>query len=416
MRDAMQSEMMDLEITDIAHGGYGVSHAADGRAVFVRFALPGERVRARVTKQRSKVIFADALDVLGDPHPWRVEHPWPQAGPGGVGGMDLGHIAFERQAEWKTMALCQTLRRVGGAELTEHLAEQGIDPKVSAFDSDLPTGGLHTRTRFDLVVDSRGRFAMHKDSSHELLPISQMPLAVEELEDLELFAGAWEATCHPGDRVHVVAPSASDPCVVIEKAPYAYPTIPADPFVYEDVIVDRALYTYRVHASGFWQIHRQAPARLIGEVMRGAQVAHGEAVVELYCGAGLFTQPLALATGESGSVRAFEGSRLAVEDARANTREFGWVKVRTQKVTPDLIAYQPGEVVVADPPRSGLGVESARVLGAGPARRIVLISCDLAALARDVRALVEAGRKVISMTGLDMFPHTHHCEVVTVLA
>lgn len=406
---------IELEIIDSAHGGYGVGHADDGRVAFVRFALPGERVRARVRKERSKVIFAEAFEVLGDPHPWRVEHPWPEAGPGGVGGMDLGHVAFEHQAEWKTTVARQVLRRVGGSELVDHLAGQGIDLAIEAFASDLPQGGLHTRTRFDLVVDNHGRFAMHKDSSHELMPISQMPLAVREMEDLELFAGAWEATCRPGERVHVVLPSASDPCVVIEKAPYAYPTIPAEPFVYEDVIVGSALYTYRVHASGFWQIHREAPTHLIEAVMAGAQVAEGEAVVELYSGAGLFTQPLALATGAHGSVRAFEGSRLAVEDARANTREFGWVKVRTQKVTPDLIAYHPGEVVVADPPRAGLGVEAAQVLAAGPARRIVLVSCDLAALARDVRALVEAGRKVVSMKGLDMFPHTHHCEVVTTL-
>lgn len=140
----------------------------------------------------------------------------------------------------------------------------------------------------------------------------------------------------------------------------------------------------------------------------------GDAVVELYSGAGLLTQPLAIATGE-GSVRSFEGARQAVEDARANLRDFPWVSARTSRVDAKLAKWEPGDVIVADP-RTGLGQDLARTLAEGRARRVVLISCDPAAMARDVAAMVEAGRRVVSMNSIDMFPNTHHFEVVTALA
>ena len=150
-------------------------------------------------------------------------------------------------------------------------------------------------------------------------------------------------------------------------------------------------------------------------MLRAARVEPGDGVVELYAGAGLLTQPLALAVGDSGGVWAFEGMREATDDARANLRDLPWARVQTASITARFARDLGGRILVADPPRSGLGRDLASTLAAGPVRRIVLVSCDPAAMARDVAAMHEAGRVVTGFDAVDLFPHTHHFECVTVL-
>ncbi|MCI1675237.1 MAG: TRAM domain-containing protein [Ancrocorticia sp.] len=410
------STTVDVELADVAHGGYCVGREPSGRAVFVRFGLPGERVRVVLTKEKKKLAMGDAVEVLDKPSEHRVPLRWPAAGPLGVGGADLGHVAFDYQSTWKTHVLRQAIRRVGGEALERHITDAGIEPTVEALLSDRPTQGWENRTRFECVIDDHGKPAMYREGSHELVAISEMPLAVPEAAELDVFGGAWRNTWHPGERIRAVVPSGSDPVLVIEKQVFAFPGIPADQFVREDVVIGHELYTYRVHAAGFWQVHRDAAAQLTRLVLNAAQVEPGDAVVEFYSGAGLLSQPLALATGAKGTLRTFEGVLLAVEDARANLREFPWVTTRTSAVTPQLIEWEPGDVVVADPPRAGLGQERAAALAASPARRVVLISCDPAAMARDAAAMVAAGRTIRSMRSIDMFPNTHHFEIITALS
>ncbi|MGO1591792.1 MAG: class I SAM-dependent RNA methyltransferase [Ancrocorticia sp.] len=407
--------MIDLELTDIAHGGACVGHL-DGRAVFARFGLPGEHVRVAVTEERSKLLRGDVVEVLDHASPHRVSHPWPVAGPLGVGGAELGHVEFDYQSEWKTHVLRATVRRIGGQELLDHLTEAGIEPKVRAFEEDRREGGWRTRTRVELTVDADGLPAMFRHGTRETVAVGHMPLAVEAIDDLELFGGSWTEQLRPGDRIRAVAPSGSNPVLVVGRNAFWAPRMPAEPYVREDVVVGHELYSYRVRADGFWQVHREAAGQVISMVTRAAEVQPGDSVVELYSGAGLLTQPLAIAAGPKGSVRSFEGARQAVEDARANLREFAWATSRTAAVDERLVNKETGDVVIADPPRAGLGREVAGAVAATQARRIVLVSCDPAAMARDVRAMVDAGRKVISMESIDMFPNTHHFEVVTALS
>ncbi|PWF24562.1 class I SAM-dependent RNA methyltransferase [Ancrocorticia populi] len=406
--------MIDIELTDIAHGGACVGHS-DGRAVFARFGLPGERVRVAVTEERSKLLRGDVVEVLDNPSPHRIDHPWPVAGPLGVGGAELGHVEFDYQSEWKTYVLNSTLRRIGGQRLVDHLAESGIQPHVFPFDGDRANGGWHTRTRVELTVDADGFPAMYRNGTRETVAVGHVPLAVAEIDDLEVFGGSWAGQFRPGQRLRAVAPSGSDPVLMIDKNAFWAPLMPAEPYVREDVVVGHNLYSYRVRANGFWQVHREAAAQLIAMVMRAAAVQPGDNVVELYSGAGLLTQPLAIEVGQGGSVQSLEGVRQAVEDARANLREFSWATSRTSAVSAQLVGKEAGDVVIADPPRAGLGQEIATILAGTGANRIVLVSCDPASMARDIRAMVDAGRKVVSMESVDMFPNTHHFEVVTAL-
>ncbi len=409
---------IETELADIAHGGACVGRAPDGRAVFARFGLPGEKVAVEITAERSKLLRGDVVEVLDAASEHRVCHPWPAGGPLGAGGADLGHVAFGWQSEWKTRVLASTIRRIGGPALSRALAAAGIEPRVRAFEADAATGGWGTRTRIETVVDDAGRLAMHREGTSDTVALDTMPLAVPELEELELFSGAWSAQARPGTRVKAVAPSGSDPVVVVGGAAYWAPGIATRPFVREDVVVDGTLYAYRVRASGFWQVHREGAAELVRLVSAAADVAPGDAVLELYSGAGLLTQPLAQAAGPTGMVESFEGSRQGVEDARANLRDFPTAIARTVGIDERFVARaaeDPYDVIVADPPRSGLGKPAAAALAGSRARRIVLVSCDPAAMARDVAAMVAAGRTVRALDCVDMFPNTHHFETVAVL-
>ncbi|MDY5139602.1 class I SAM-dependent RNA methyltransferase, partial [Actinotignum timonense] len=133
------------------------------------------------------------------------------------------------------------------------------------------------------------------------------------------------------------------------------------PFAREEVVVGENSYRYRVRASGFWQVHREAPATLIDLVTRAAEVEPGDHILELYAGAGLLTVPLARATGPTGRVESLEGARTAVEDARANLRGYPWARARTAAISVRDIS--DADILLADPPRSGLGIAGSTTSG-----------------------------------------------------
>jgi tRNA/tmRNA/rRNA uracil-C5-methylase (TrmA/RlmC/RlmD family) len=187
--------------------------------------------------------------------------------------------------------------------------------------------------------------------------------------------------------------------------------------------------TFSVRARGFWQSHVRGAETLAEAVMRASQVAEGDRVMELYSGAGLFTRFLAQAAGPAGRVASLEGDEGAVADATANLE--GWPQAETFVGTVDAagvleLAGELGaggasegrgseaaaDVVVLDPPRAGAGREVCRALCSLGAPRVVLVSCDPAAGARDLRALVEGGYALESFEAWDLFPHTHHVEFV----
>lgn len=412
--------MIELEIGDPAHGGHCVARN-EGRVVFVRHALPGERVRARVLDERSRFWRAEAVEVLR-PSPDRVPSAWPEAGPGGVGGGELAHVALPAQRAWKEQVLADTLRRIGGERLAEDVAAAVGGPvRVEALPGDDDAGGLGTRTRIELTVAPAGLAGMHRYRSHDVVPLAEMPLAAPEIAGLGLLgAGSrWRRAWRPGSRVEAVAPSAGDPLVLVDGEPTRPGKAPgSDPrrTVRETVRTPVGALTYRVSGAGFWQVHRRAPETLVAAVLGAARPRPGERVVELYAGAGLLSVPLATAVGETGSVLTVEGDARAVRDARRNLHAHPWAELRHGRVDArSVAAAERADVVVLDPPRAGAGrgvVEAAAALGP---TRIVHVACDPAALARDLRLAADLGYAVRALRGFDLFPHTHHVEAVALL-
>ncbi|MFD1507727.1 class I SAM-dependent RNA methyltransferase [Georgenia yuyongxinii] len=423
MAGPLPVEEHEVTVGPPAHGGHCVARLAEGRVVFVRHVLPGERVRIRITEKRSKFWRADAVEVL-DASADRVPSVWPEAGPGGVGGGELAHVALPTQREWKAQVLAETLRRIGGEEVAADVAAAAASNQypltVEALPGDNDRGGLGTRTRIDLTVDAAGLAGMHRFRSHDVLALREMPLADPALLALDLLGeSAWRRGWHPGARVEAVAPSAGEPMVLVdgEVATLRKRSGPPRRAVRERVESSVGELAYRVSATGFWQVHRLAAATLVESVLAAAGPLDGRRVLELYSGAGLLTLPLARSTGPGGAVISLEGTEDAVRDARRNLHEHPETLLQHGRVDPAAVAElgARADVVVLDPPRAGAGAGVMHAVAEVNPETIVHVACDPAALARDLRAARERGYTVAAIRAFDLFPHTHHFEVVAAL-
>ncbi|NMR19391.1 class I SAM-dependent RNA methyltransferase [Cellulomonas fimi] len=414
-------ELVELEVGPVAHGGHCVARLAPtddrpgGRVVFVRHSLPGERVVVRLTDADSDASFwrADAVEVL-EASPDRVPSAWPAAGPGGVGGGELAHVALPAQRAWKAAVVAEQLQR---------LARLERDVVVEAAPGDDEQGGLGWRTRIDLVVDAEGRAGMRGFRSHDIHPLTAMPLASEAIAGLGLFDRTWR----PGVRIEAVAPADDQaPMILVDGVPFAGGRADTRPnartSVRERVVVAGREHTYRVAADGFWQVHREAPGLLADAVLAALGEVEGATVLDLYAGAGLFTLPLADAVGPTGEVVLVEGDERAVRDARRNVHDRPNVELHHGEVARVLEGTVDADsdvvhadAVVLDPPRSGAGRAVVGSIAALRPDRVVYVACDPAALARDLSYFAGHGYDLAGLRAFDLFPMTHHVECVAVL-
>lgn len=379
-----------------AHGGHCVARH-DGRVVFVRHAIPGERVVAELTETGADARFwrADAVEIL-EPSPDRVDHPWPEAGPGGVGGAELGHVALPAQRRWKASVLAESFGR---------FADRGFPGEVRAVPG--APEGLGWRTRVTATAAADGRAAMHVHRSEELRALEAMPLATKAVEDALLGVRA-----DAGAGIVVATGTRGEPVVLVDDVPRrgARPdTRPnARRRVVHEVENDHGQWEFTVDAGGFWQVHVGAAEALLTEVL--SRVEPDAPVLDLYAGAGLFAVPLATLGHR---VTAVEADAGAVRSARRNAHatDLEIVRADTRRF---LQARDAGldHTVVLDPPRSGAGRATLDALAALEAQRVVYVACDPVALARDTRLLADRGYDLVDATALDMFPMTHHVETV----
>jgi tRNA/tmRNA/rRNA uracil-C5-methylase (TrmA/RlmC/RlmD family) len=379
--------------------------------VFVSGGLPGETVRVEVTERRSNCWFARVLEPL-EASPDRVDHVWPLAAATGVGGADLGHVRWGAQQSWKAAVVAGALRRIG------HL-EAAVTVEPAPGDQD--RGGLAWRTRVDFTTDQDGRLAMYAPWSDRLVPVDSMPLAHEDIQAAQLWAETWA----PGRRIALVRasgrPGGGPRLVTVESDPAENgPDAATGRVVWERVDrSDRPDLAYRVDPAGFWQVHRQAPAVLVDAVSSWLGDLTGRTVLDLYCGAGLFTVPLAQAVGPTGRVEAVEADRAAVANARRNCADWPQARVQAGSVAAWLarptIRSGPVHDIVLDPPRRGAGRAVIERMVALQPQRVVYLACDPAALARDLAGLIQAGYRLDRLRAFDLFPMTHHVETMAAL-
>jgi 23S rRNA (uracil1939-C5)-methyltransferase len=435
-----------LEITDLAFGGRGVARAS-GFVVFVAGALPGELVRVRVRRVRPGYAEGQCLEILA-PSPDRVAPPCRHYGE--CGGCDLQHLSRPAQAEAKRLQVQALLRRLAGLDT----------PPVRAIQPAGDATGYRFRMDFDWGTESGGRPALglHRAGRPtEILSIETCLLIPEPANAIRArFAQStaerglppWDARRRrglmrrlgiqmaraTGEILITLETGRGDPPALGELArevahdfprvvgivrrefdrqdrPRGESILHGRDHLFEDVGGDR----FKIPAGAFFQPNATAWSALREVVLRELEPGPEETFLELYCGVGFLTLPLAR---RSRLVVALDASREAVTAARDNAARAGVGNIRflcrdAGVALTGLLQESRFDALLLDPPRAGLPRPAALSLARAPVRRMVYVSCDPATLARDLKILSGEGDWTVrSIVPLDLFPQTHHVECV----
>jgi tRNA/tmRNA/rRNA uracil-C5-methylase (TrmA/RlmC/RlmD family) len=415
---SLVGERFEVVVGAVAHGGFCVARH-EGRAVFVRHALPGERVLVEVTEggDEDRFLRGDAVSVL-EASPDRVPSACAFSGPGGCGGCDWQHVAPAAQRRLKAEVVREQLRRLAK-----------LDREVVVEEIPGAPDGLGWRTRVQFAVDDQGRVGLRKHRSHEVVPIDRCVIATPGVEEVGVEGRRWPGM---GALEVIAATGSSDRAVVVtplsgQRLPQVEADVPVSVLrANADGSIQRihgrghvrevaAGRTWRVSGSGFWQVHPAAADALCAAVLDALQPRPGETAMDLYCGVGLFAAGLAEAVGPAGEVVAVETDRVAVADAASNLDGFEQLELVEGQVDRALAQAPAGfvaDVVVLDPPRSGASRTVIRQIIAARPRAVAYVACDPAALARDVGYFAEEGYEMAALRAFDLFPMTHHVECV----
>jgi tRNA/tmRNA/rRNA uracil-C5-methylase (TrmA/RlmC/RlmD family) len=387
---------LTLTVGPPANGGSCVARH-DGRVVFVRYALPGERVRVRVTADRGSYWHAETVEVI-EPSDDRTASLCPIAGVDGAGCCDLAFVDPAAARALKAEVVSNQLARLGDYQW---------DGTVQPLSATGPTG-WRTRVRLDVGADGRAGF--HRYRSDDLvvdLNCAQLPAGmIDGLADTQ-----WP----PGAHVHVVVDD--------DGQRHVARTVRHGRRNATEVIegslqgVQRAgRHSWQVPPTAFWQAHRDAARTYSELVSEWAEPAPGMTAWDLYGGVGVFAAVLGDAVGESGQVVSVDSSRAASRAAQSTLADLPQVRVITDSVRRVLTAQrESADVAVLDPPRAGAGREVIELLAAAEVPRVVHIGCEAASFARDIGLYRRHGYAVNKIRVFDSFPLTHHIECVALL-
>jgi tRNA/tmRNA/rRNA uracil-C5-methylase (TrmA/RlmC/RlmD family) len=380
-------DLLTLDIERIAHGGHFIAHA-QGLTIFVRGAIKGERIVAEVTQVKKKIAWAETIEVLtSSPH--RREAPCHYFRERVCGGCDFQHIDLAFQRVLKAEVVADSFRRIAQMEIeVECLPAQG------------DVSGLHWRTRMDFTVTPSKRLALHPHRSDSLTEITSCLIAHEAMDLVSINASLERSKIRPWERFRVavdserkVTLSGGDGTVRMNVAKKSFP----------------------ISIESFWQPHLSAASTLVDQVMELLNTREGDHLLDLYGGVGLFTAFLRDAVGEKGKVTLIESDPDAIADAERIFSGDQRVKVSAGRVEQKIKEIESCDLILLDPPRSGVTVGPNGVIAEfqrlSP-REILYISCDPATLARDAKALVEAGYEMALIRAFDLFPMTEHIESV----
>jgi 23S rRNA (uracil1939-C5)-methyltransferase len=435
-----------LDIEKLIYGGDGLARlpaglsgnkaCGRGKAVFLPFVLAGEKIEAALTEEKSGFARAQASAIL-EPSPHRIQPPCPHFSR--CGGCHYQHASYEHQLEIKKEILRENLRRIAKLDLQ---CEIQVHPS--------PPWNYRNRSRLQVRTQPEFAAGYFKFASHQLLPVEECPIssplinrgiaalwqagragkAVEGVREVEFFSNAddtkilLEFLCAPEARRAAVRAWAEELCATMPEIVGVVAFREPQKGVHEPLVAvgaqelthrNKAL-AYRVSAAAFFQTNRFLADELVNIVTAGRS---GDLALDLYAGVGLFSTALACNFRHIVSV---ESSQTASSDLQYNLPVNGKaVRATTEQYLTEYthrvgaLPLQTPDLVVVDPPRSGLGDSVARALASLSAPRLTYVSCDPATLARDLVPLQVAGYRVEQVYMVDLFPQTHHLESVVQL-
>jgi 23S rRNA (uracil1939-C5)-methyltransferase len=435
-----------LHLDSLAAGGEAVGRYG-GMAVFARWGCPGDEAEVEITEVAARFARGAVVEVV-TPSPDRVTPPCGEAG--NCGGCQLQHIAYPAQLHYKAAIIRDTLTRIGGFEGIEIGGMWGMDDPWH----------YRNRAEYHARLDESGGLVLGflRHRSHEVVPGDACRLnhpLVERLREATERAMARVAQS-PEERadflrldafVSVAREEALPTFVCRGRPPYLAalaeavaegvpevigvaaarsrgPTIahrsPAEKLLGKSRLIEYlGEGGYQVSPDSFFQVNPAQATRLLALVEEWAGVTREDTIIYAYCGVGAFLLPLAR---RSGPAVGLESDDAAITDARLNIAHWRLRNVRLQRgkvetVLPRLAREGArADVIVLDPPRRGAGPVAATAAARLAPKRIILVSCDAATMARDLKTLAEHGYPPRRVQPIDMFPHTAHIEAVALCA
>ena len=394
----MNNEQVRFE--RLVAGGDALGHLADGRVVFVPGALPGELVDVQITQAKKDFARGTVASIV-EPSPHRVAPPCEHVARG-CGGCSWQHLDVAQHMEAKVAIVREALRRNGKIETLEVTAGGFVPPTAS-------------RTTLRMAVTPDGRLGFRRGGSHDVIDtptcLVAHPLLNEFIGNVRV-TGATEATLRcgvetgevgiwlhdeDGEDVHGATVTGLPSHVVVGRKAMLHEVVQG--------------VSLQVSMASFFQASQVAAELLVSAVndAAGDAALSGEygPIIDAYGGVGLFTATL---VDTDIPVVLVESNPSACSDARSNLHDHD---VSIEQIAVEQWRVQDAGLVIADPARNGLGAMGVNAVVATEAKRIVLVSCDAVAGARDIRLLLDAGYACEGVTVLDLFPNTPHVEVVS---
>jgi tRNA/tmRNA/rRNA uracil-C5-methylase (TrmA/RlmC/RlmD family) len=381
-----EDQSLEVEVERILPGGLGLAHV-EGKTVFVSLAAPGDRVRVKIDRSQGDLLFASIEEIV-TPSPVRIEPPCPYFGR--CGGCDFQQLTYEAQLVAKAQMIRDCLHRIARLE---NVPEIAVTPSPREW-------RYRMRAMWQIDRDKRA-IGYYERGSRRVCDVADCAVLQPELQEKLEQVRATDWREFPPELKHLDVVAGENG---VSFAP------PFAGFETNELSLTVRGEVYHYNAEAFFQINPSLLGPLIDFALADAT---GETVLDLYCGVGLFTLPLAR---QFKKVVGVESNSAAVRFARRNLQREGLANARVihagvaEWFRSD--AARGADFVLLDPPRAG--AESAVIKGIvdlQPAQ-ISYVSCDPATLARDLLKLMIAGYAINSIAGFDLFPQTHHVETV----
>jgi 23S rRNA (uracil1939-C5)-methyltransferase len=403
-------DTFELTLDEMVHGGQALGRHA-GRAIFVPYAIPGERILARLTDDRGRYAFAAGATLL-EPSPDRVEPRCPHFGPGVCGGCHFQHIDYAAQPSYKRDVVIDQLTRIGG------FRDPVVHPTLPSPDA------WAYRHHATFHVDEEGSLCFVGTDNQTLIPIEECHIIRPEL--LDLFGELNLDGIPELNRVRLQSGSDGDLMAILstkdDEAPELEVTIPvsinlllSDNEPVNLIGASHVIYAvrdrrFRVTAGGFFQVNLPQAAALVDLVLARLDLHGGESVLDLYAGVGLFTAFIAERAALVTSIESYPPAVTDADENLADLDNIDLIEGSVEDVLPELDG--PFDAAVLDPPRTGLDVRALDALADHAPGRIIYVSCEPSTLARDAKRLVKHGYRLVDVQPVDMFPQTYHIECV----
>jgi 23S rRNA (uracil1939-C5)-methyltransferase len=422
-----RTEILELRLESMAHGGEAMGRDPHGRIVFVPYAIAGERARVEIVESRRGFARGRLVELL-EASPARVTPRCPHFPPTdvppipssqsdlavarGCGGCQWQHIAYAEQLQFKTGIVREQFARIA------HIPDAPVLEMLPA------SSPWQYRNNMQFILNAEGELCLNAFESHRPVPIRECYIMAPPLQSL---FRTLELAPESFDRVTLRAgENTGERFVILESDDPETPELELDepvsisfraagvtvPLVGKTALTERVGdHVFRISPNSFFQVNTQMARILVNEVAGVLHVRPGDVLLDAYCGVGLFGVSLA---AQVGRVIGIESSIETIDDARHNTAELLNIELHAgtvERVLPGL----EGEIdlAVVDPPRAGMERAALDALALKRPRAIAYVSCDPATLARDVARLAAHGYRLVRVQPLDLFPQTYHIECVT---